>query len=694
MEQSNIPGAKMKHKKIVLPGCHVCLIVSLLSFMLFCPIVSPKFLMTSETGALNYELISNSEQCLTDCFMDFTIKIDKNYIMKQSDFLANFKKLSKSTDIYETGFLILINKSYESQKWVYDDPKCDIYKNSCPGKYEIEIRYREIWEELKEKELKTGETYKIRFWGKRLAKIGENKLDAIPVLFGNEIKEWAWWNSTWAKKKPIDITALTNYTIPNYQALLNITYLSGMNQDFSDLRFTNNTQNQELPYWISSKVNGSYANVWVRIDQPAKTTPYRIFMYYENPLAISTSNIANTFIFGDDAEDGDISDWIAEYQTGTCVKSITTLGTTKVLNMTALGSECGWSKGNNEIPTNRSYIMELDVYIRQVFDANYGPKFGSSESTSARYFTSLTLSTNTIESGSVHGGFDGWITIKSGANPTIATGQWYHVKQIRRDSALITNFSYVVGYQNNNAVFQGQITNPAHDVNGSLVINSVRTDNYFDNVILREDIQDLSYSFGSEYGNPLNITIWSPLNLTYLSSPIDLKVSANGTITSWSYNLNGNINSFIPNTTISNATGLINGLNHIIITATSLDTDFTKDIYFTYSVPITPGPNTTTSITFNVDANSDATITRYSCLDNNTLKIDSNIEYCIGESGNFTPNCYWINKTKYQNCEYGCFDGVLENGSYCSPPVYMLWFAGLVILLVSVFLINRFYKGR
>jgi hypothetical protein len=56
--------------------------------------------------------------------------------------------------------------------------------------------------------------------------------------------------------------------------------------------------------------------------------------------------------------------------------------------------------------------------------------------------------------------------------------------------------------------------------------------------------------------SPPSITIYSPENKTYFTSPIDLNVAANETTDTWWYSLNGGSNTtFIPNTTITPACG-------------------------------------------------------------------------------------------------------------------------------------------
>lgn len=75
------------------------------------------------------------------------------------------------------------------------------------------------------------------------------------------------------------------------------------NTDFSDLRFTDNTGQWVLSYWIdpTGSSDGNYAIIWVKIPTiPASPDTVTIYIYYGNVDATTTSNGTNTFIRFDD----------------------------------------------------------------------------------------------------------------------------------------------------------------------------------------------------------------------------------------------------------------------------------------------------------------------------------------------------------------------------------------------------------
>lgn len=91
-----------------------------------------------------------------------------------------------------------------------------------------------------------------------------------------------------------DSYSITNNPGPGHQASLTVIYKTGMNADFSDLRFSD-SNNNIIPYWIEEKTDNTSAKVWVKLT--ADTT---INVYYGKSSASSESNGENVFLFFDD----------------------------------------------------------------------------------------------------------------------------------------------------------------------------------------------------------------------------------------------------------------------------------------------------------------------------------------------------------------------------------------------------------
>lgn len=103
-----------------------------------------------------------------------------------------------------------------------------------------------------------------------------------------------YWNSTWSNRKKITLTGTSSGSQTDYQILLNVSYEPEMNSDFSDLRFCNDTD--QLSAWLESKVNESYALIWVKFPHtPANGETEDYWMYYGNSGASAYWNDNATF---------------------------------------------------------------------------------------------------------------------------------------------------------------------------------------------------------------------------------------------------------------------------------------------------------------------------------------------------------------------------------------------------------------
>ncbi len=117
----------------------------------------------------------------------------------------------------------------------------------------------------------------------------------------------AWWNSSWTKRKAIIVNTTTDLT--DYQFNYTVSWVSGMNDTFKDLRFTyfNDTTGTqtELPYWVEQNFSQDNASVWVKAN--LTTGNNTVYMYYGKSGAGTESNGTATFDFYDSADD--FADW-------------------------------------------------------------------------------------------------------------------------------------------------------------------------------------------------------------------------------------------------------------------------------------------------------------------------------------------------------------------------------------------------
>lgn len=78
-------------------------------------------------------------------------------------------------------------------------------------------------------------------------------------------------------------------------------YLNGhCKTNFGDIRFTDDTGETELDYWLESKTDSDNALFWVKVADSLESETQTIYLYYGNSSVTTTSNGSNTFSLFDD----------------------------------------------------------------------------------------------------------------------------------------------------------------------------------------------------------------------------------------------------------------------------------------------------------------------------------------------------------------------------------------------------------
>lgn len=96
---------------------------------------------------------------------------------------------------------------------------------------------------------------------------------------------------TWTRKKPLTIT---NFQ-PNFQTKVTVVYDPDMKSNFDDIRFYDETNKREIPYYLESKTDSSTATVYIKTG-----INNAISLYYGNASALSASNAPVVFELFDD----------------------------------------------------------------------------------------------------------------------------------------------------------------------------------------------------------------------------------------------------------------------------------------------------------------------------------------------------------------------------------------------------------
>ena len=131
----------------------------------------------------------------------------------------------------------------------------------------------------------------------------------------------AWYNTDWQYRRATTIDNSSNSSsLTNYQVRIDLTSsnfdFSKANSDGSDIRFTDSDGTTLIDFWIEKwDSSGQTATLWAEVPSVPASSSKDIYMYYGNSGATSASNIVDTFVFGDDFNDNDISDWTDDGKT-------------------------------------------------------------------------------------------------------------------------------------------------------------------------------------------------------------------------------------------------------------------------------------------------------------------------------------------------------------------------------------------
>ncbi len=110
------------------------------------------------------------------------------------------------------------------------------------------------------------------------------------------------WLFGWDYRKEITIIGVAG-SDTNYQVNLTVAHLAGMQNDWDDIRFTEDDGITELDYWMEDYHYGmgedKYAWFWIEVTDNLNTNQ-TIYMYYGNNGASTTSNGDTTFLMYED----------------------------------------------------------------------------------------------------------------------------------------------------------------------------------------------------------------------------------------------------------------------------------------------------------------------------------------------------------------------------------------------------------
>lgn len=579
----------------------------------------------------------------------FYCPLDSGCNLKDVGFSFTAAKLSGIND-----YSFCIEKTRDIEVPVYERQPimltCSHEENGteyiCPGYQTVQTGTKMIKEDYCDstKGIIPKGTYTIKISASWSASIGQRAIDWIPSLTLDkkdypeltssvyvQKQEWAWWNSSFTKCRNITITNVGLTELENFPALVNLTYDSDMQADYSDIRFTDGEDcfngGALVPFELDTATS-QYALYWVNVTIPSAGAVIQV--YYKNDTAVTN------------AEDP-YNTWNSGY---IFVHHMVNDGGTAIVNSKS-GSYNGTMAGNPttaaatscKIGTCKDFDGAGDWYA--LADTNLAVGQGD-RTVTLWYDTDSTNSKRTFGYGTFTVGNAYEVntattenivthTYNYNGNLTIYTGTWYFtgvsMHSLRLTSWLNMNLQYdgnmngatntklsgssYIAYGPGTGEFNGRID----EIRFS---NVSRSQDWLNETYLLIAANGLYVTEGTETGYTVFLdSIDNPGNTTYGTSTIDLNVTTTTDALNCSYMLDSGSNTSMYNSTTTNwyaeLIGLSDSLHHAEVYCTDGSNNAYDDVWFTIDTT-TPGVqifyplnitimNSTTTIALNVSAN-------------------------------------------------------------------------------------------
>lgn len=112
-----------------------------------------------------------------------------------------------------------------------------------------------------------------------------------------QAEDTAWYDVSWNDRIPLNLSTSSTSTVVDYQVFLNVTFQTGMQNDFDDVRFVNYSDHTDVwDAWLEYKVDSSYALIWLEVNTSITTANQTLaYMYYNNSGASSDWDGTATF---------------------------------------------------------------------------------------------------------------------------------------------------------------------------------------------------------------------------------------------------------------------------------------------------------------------------------------------------------------------------------------------------------------
>jgi hypothetical protein len=282
--------------------------------------------------------------CLSECHLPLEIKYSgiiapASLSFSSKNISSSISKLNPKDDI-TTGMLYLTNKtdSYTENKC---SDSCNTLGNGTKNCSSIctpttKYAWKYVWSNTPPSSLSKNNILVVDIVGKRKASTA-GKADVIPTVFNFQLPEFAWFNSTWTKKKLIEITNNDPGTLKKYHTI-NVTMdtssivCDGMRVVYNDITELNMTVHNATLDFIDANM-GTYCGrtnttIYFMLQAdiaPGATNNTHYYIYYGNttPVDKYPNSMDNVFILYDDFNraDGAIGNGWLGIQAGTQITS-------------------------------------------------------------------------------------------------------------------------------------------------------------------------------------------------------------------------------------------------------------------------------------------------------------------------------------------------------------------------------------
>ena len=311
------------------------------------------------------------------------------------------------------------------------------------------------------------------------------------------------WLSGWNYRRAITINNTANSNaLTDYQVAINLTYSSNFGcPDFSCIRFTNSSDNL-LSYWIESKVDGSWAYVWVKVPSIPASSTATIYLYYGNTTPVSSaSNGTATFILFSDFENGNTNGWYCTQATISTTTSNVFHGSYSA-TVSITGAD-GWCYLNQSLNLNwfkwHGAIKRTDMTT----DNGYG-RICTDSACAAIQSAFVTWKDGIVKKWDNNA----WVNFAQSSTNWAKFNITYNATALNKITWNATLGNSVTAIYNNN-VPSGRYGFAIYGYGGTMMIDDWFVAKYTD--------PEPTYSIGAEEGGnqPPSITIYSPTNTTY-----------------------------------------------------------------------------------------------------------------------------------------------------------------------------------